>query len=280
MCPADSAPQRKLAALQVLHGHVRLRPPHRTGHGGAGAVHRLQKGHLEAGGREGTGHTGGFKLQFLQGLQLWLLGARFIGPWVGGMRRESCPGAWRRSTATPAFFFIYCGHEPVLLTPHPVTTLKLFFPANGIQSSCPTPANSRSMIFMWFSVVSCDRQLIKWRIQCFSAGGCRPGLLETPVGGGGYPVDPQGGEQRAFLPCRWKPLQPLSSKLGWLDRCPICPLVGLEAVGQLLCPLPLHESPGPRPAPSLLGLRRSDHAVLLFRLCLASGQARGAGVGI
>ena len=92
----------------------------RMGHHGAGAIHRLQKGHLEARGREGTGRTGGFKPQSCRAFSLdsW-------GP------DSSTPGweAWGRNRADPRphqFHFVYA-YEPVLLILHPIITLQLFF---------------------------------------------------------------------------------------------------------------------------------------------------------
>ena len=113
-----------------------------------------------------------------------------------------------------------------------------------------------------FHVASCGVCGVLWlaadrvdNCQCFFAGGCRPGCLRRRMWRPRYPVGPVGGDQRGFLPWMGNPL--LSSKLGCLQRCHVCPRVGLEAVGQLLCPLLPHKSPGPRPAHSPPVLLRS-----------------------
>lgn len=91
------------------------------------------------------------------------------------------------------------------------------------------------MIFKWFPLVSCDWQLIKWVIQCFYPGGCSAGLVRVSDGrggGGGQPVDPKvGNREPSVLP--WEACQaPFPPSLDGQTDGPICPLMGLEAVGQ------------------------------------------------
>lgn len=163
---------------------------------------------------------------------------------MGGLRREACPRAPVRGgpgvgpQPHQIFPFLILALSPSCLILYPGTQLQVSHPDNGIQSLYPTRADTRSMIFKWFPLVSCDRQLIKWAIQCFYPGGCNAGLVAVPDGRGEVQrVDPKGGEQRSFCASVESLPGPLPPNLGGRTDRPICPLMGLEAVGQFLSSL-------------------------------------------
>lgn len=130
---------------------------------------------------------------------------------------------------------------------YPVTRLQL----SGIQSFCPTQKDTRSLIFKWFPVVSCDWQLIKWMIQCFYTGGCSAGLVGVSDWGGSLRTPRVGNREPSVL--QWEAYQASfpPALVGQTDT-PIYPLMGLEAVGPLLSPVLSHEL-GPRQASLAIG---------------------------
>ena len=162
-----------------------------------------------------------------------------LAPWgqirglLGGRSEEgSLPqspylGPWGGSAAPPDFSFSCPSSESILVDSLPCHTPSAFSPREWNSEPLPptSQADTRSMIFKWFPLVSCDWQLIKWMIQCFYPGDCSAGLggVSDGRGRGGSLWTPRWG---TFCASVGSLSGPFPSKLGWPDRRPHLPTHG------------------------------------------------------